>query len=79
MTTMEESIANWRKTRGTTRSSITKLGTNLGALKASSNPDVFDHAALLVKNLDQLDAELKLHHFKVLDLVDADDVRTLMM
>lgn len=77
MTTIEESIANWRKKQGTVRSSITKLSNKLGALEASSDPGVSDHVALLVKNLDRLDGELKSLHYKVLDLVHADDEETL--
>ena len=75
--TTEEHAANWRKKRGTIRSSITKLSHNLAALEASGEPDVSDHAALLVKNLERLDTELRSLHFKVLDLVNAEDEETL--
>jgi len=73
----EESIANLRKRRGTVRSSITRLSNSLRTLEEGGKSDVSDHAALLVKNLDRLDAELKSFHLKVIDLVDAEDDETM--
>ena len=61
MTTTEEFLVNWSKKRGTVRNFITKLGNNLGTLKVLG---VSDYAAVLVKKLDRLDAELKFFHFK---------------
>jgi len=74
----EVSIVNLRKRRGTIRGSVTRLGNSLRELEGKADqPDTADHATVLVATLDRLDTELKALHFQVIDLVSAEDERTL--
>lgn len=73
------SIPNVRKRRGTVLSSITRLVARLEKLESQKDlPTTFDLAQSMVKKLETLDAEFRMHHYQLVDLIDESDVDTLL-
>jgi len=57
---------------------ITRLGNRLSELEeAADHPDTADHARQQIAKLENLTSELKSIHFQVIDLIDAEDERSL--
>jgi len=69
-----QSLTSSRRRRGVIRGSITRLGTRLNELERNpDDPATFDHAQRLSSKLNSLDAEFKVQHYSVIDLVDNED------
>ena len=65
-------ISKLKKRRGTVKGSITRLRTRIEELElVADQPDTIDHAQRsLAAKLETLDAEYKVHHLSIIDLVD---------
>ena len=75
---VDESVSNLRKRRGTVRKSITSLAKNVSELgKRADDSATPAHATILLSWLEHLDSDLKVLHFKLIDLIRDDDERTL--
>ena len=63
-----------RKRRGVVRASVTRLDTRLKTLEATPDaPGVSDRAKQLAAKLDGLEADFKINHFQLIDLIDNED------
>ena len=72
-TAAQRSLSTNRKKRGVVRASITKLRTRLAEVEASASlPDTVDHAKHLSARLQSLAEDFKLHHYAIVELVDAE-------
>ena len=58
------------KKRGVVKASLTSLGSRLDAVEHSANLDEAQH---LTARLETLVAELKVHHYSIINLLDDDD------
>ena len=66
-------LLNKRK-RGVVRGSITKLRTKIGELERKvDDPSTLDIAQRLASKLESLDAEFKVHHYSVIELIENED------
>ena len=75
---VDESVSNLRKRRGTVRKFITSLAKNVSELgKRADDSATPAHATILLSSLEHLDSDLKVLHFKLIDLIHDDDERTL--
>ena len=70
-------MSNLRKRRGTVRKSITSLGKNVSELGKRADDSATPAHAILLSSLEHLDSDLKVLHFKLIDLIRDDDERTL--
>ena len=75
---VDESVSNLRKRRGTIRKSITSLAKNVSELgKRADDSATPANATIVLSSLEYLDSDLKVLHFKLIDLIRDDDERTL--
>ncbi len=67
-------LTKLRRRRGVTRASITRLETRLNELEGLiQQPSNVEHARQLAAKLETLDAEFKLYHFQIVDLLDDEE------
>ncbi len=67
-------LTTFRRRRGVTKSSITKLGNKTADLEAvEHNPIVVSHAVQLLKRLETYDADYRNHHMAIIDALESDE------
>ena len=67
-------LAALRRRRGAIKASVTKLTTKLTELETKEfGPAIQAQAQQLSKRLENLDADFKMRHFAILDVLDDDD------
>ena len=67
-------LTSSKRKRGVVRGSITKLRTKIGELERKvDDPSTLDIAQRLASKLESLDAEFKVHHYSVIELIENED------
>lgn len=66
----QRALSSSREKRGVARASITRLRTKVAKLEGSPGPDSLDIARRFTTRLETLDAEYKVHHYAIVDLLD---------
>ena len=71
-------LSKWRKRRGISRASVTRLEKRIGDLEATANhPTTVEHAKQIAQKLKAIDAEFNSFHREVIDLIDKTDTEAL--
>ena len=71
---MNDEIRSVKKKRTVIRGQVTRIRTRLAQLNAKEDePETSSHAWRMATRLEDLDAEFKIHHLALVDLIESDD------